>query len=225
MIASPGDENVPDKFFLLDGYPYTGGENFLEQNPGWNTFIQYLKSAGKLKDNVEEPTPVTPEDPDEIKDELINNYPDKISAFTGEDIQSFNTVTREIVFVNLTADDILKGRMGLSSTVSFYIGEKLLFEPLVVHPTSSRTYDDLVLSHSDDKFYLLDGYGGNSDEHLQIREANAQKRKAEWDAFIKYLTDAGKIVRDAGDDAGDTDREPADDNAADTVEIRSLFAR
>jgi hypothetical protein len=188
MIASPGDENVPDKFFLLDGYPYRGGEKFLEQNPCWNTFIQYLKDAGKLTGNVEESaTPVVPKEPDEI-----------ISAFTGEDIQSFNPLTREIVFVNLTVDDVYERRAGFSSTVSFYIGEKLLFEPIVVHPVDSRTYDDLVFSYYGDKFYLWDGYGGMSDEHLQIREANAQQRKAEWDLFIEYLSDAGKVTERSG---------------------------
>jgi len=96
-------------------------------------------------------------------------------------IKSFNVTTREIVFVNLYIDDIHELRTGFSSKISFYIGERLLFEPLVVHPYDSRTYNDLVFTYYDNKFYLPDGYGGQSEENLQIREANAQKRQAEWD--------------------------------------------
>jgi hypothetical protein len=184
LIASRGDEFNPDKFFLTDGYPYMGTESFLEKTPGWGKFIQYLSDAEKLEDVPDPVNPVVPKDPDEI-----------ISAFTGDDIQSFNITTREIVFVNLNTDDIYERRAGLSSKISFYLGERLLFEPPVVLPVDNRIYNDLVFTYFEDKFYLSNGYGGQSEKDLQIREANAQKRKAEWDAFIKYLSDSGKIVR------------------------------
>jgi hypothetical protein len=183
FMASCGDEFNPDKFFLLDGYP-AGNESFLEQTPGWERFIQYLSDAGKLEDVADPVTPVVPKVPDKI-----------ISVFTGDDIKSFNVTTREIVFVNLDVDDLHELRAGFSFKISFYVGERLLFEPLVVHPYDSRTYNDLVFTYYDNKFYLPDGYGGQSEENLQIREANAQKRQAEWDIFIEYLNNAGKIVR------------------------------
>jgi hypothetical protein len=56
----------------------------------------------------------------------------------------------------------------------------------------------LTLSWYDDKFYLSNGYPAptNGEEWKQIREENAQNWKAEWDIFIQYLRDAGKIVDD-----------------------------
>jgi hypothetical protein len=49
------------------------------------------------------------------------------------------------------------------------------------------------------KYYLLDGYPGldevaNRNEAEELRQENAQKRKAAWDAFIGYLNGEGKIV-------------------------------
>jgi hypothetical protein len=183
FVASCGDEFVLDKYFLFDGYPATGKDGFPERIPGWGRFIQYMSDAGKLEDTADPVIPAVPTNPDRI-----------IKAFAGDDIKSFNVTTGEIVFVNLTVDDIYERRAGFSSAVSFYLGEQLLFESPVVHPTDSRTYNDLVFTYYENKFYLSDGYGGQNEEDLKIREENALKRKAKWDAFIKYLTDAGKSV-------------------------------
>ncbi|MDR1162052.1 MAG: hypothetical protein LBK45_06905, partial [Tannerellaceae bacterium] len=50
------------------------------------------------------------------------------------------------------------------------------------------------------KYYIPDGYPAlenlesDREEAQRTREENAGRRKAGWDAFIRYLTDAGKIV-------------------------------
>ncbi len=151
------------------------------------------------KPNPGEPGVVVPAPPvDETpKEENI--------AFTGNDIKFFNVTTREIIFSNLTPEEIDK-RVGMSSTLTFYLNDELLCESISVAPLySSWTYHNLVLAFSLDlkHCYLLDGYPsievlGPTEENREkaklAREENAQKRKAGWEAFIKYLRDAGKIV-------------------------------
>jgi hypothetical protein len=54
-----------------------------------------------------------------------------------------------------------------------------------------------------ERLYLMDGYpdfdqvekfGVNKEEARRSREENATKREAEWDIFIYYLKEAGKLV-------------------------------
>jgi hypothetical protein len=183
FTASCGDEASDDKYFLFDGYPYAGKLD----HPGWIRFIQYLIETMKLVEAADPVTPVVPADPvDRI-----------VGAITCDDIKLFNVTTGEIVFTDLTVDDLLERRAGLSPTLSFYLGETLLFEVTVVSPVDNRTCNDLVLyyDYDDGKFYLPDGYpASNSEEALRIRAENAQKRKAEWDMFINNLADAGKTA-------------------------------
>jgi hypothetical protein len=130
-------------------------------------------------------------------------FEDEILAFTGNDIKSFNVVTREIVFNDpSTADDLNTRIFGLFVNLAFYLDGKPLLSVINVYsPISSYRYNDLVFVRQDSRFYLLDGYpsdenlGPNESNALQLRKENEQKRKAEWDIFIKYLSDAGKIVR------------------------------
>ena len=124
-------------------------------------------------------------------------------VFTGDDIISFNIATREIVFTESTTDKFkMKNGIGRLYELTFYFDDKPLFQPFVVMPTSSNTYNDLVLLMTipESKFYLEDGYPPvfdswpDAEELRKAREENAGKRKTEWDVFITYLTDAGKII-------------------------------
>jgi hypothetical protein len=125
-------------------------------------------------------------------------------AFGADDIKSLNVTTREIVFANSTiANDLDKRVFGLSIKLGFYLGESPLLTADVASPIASFFYDDLVFVKEDSKFYLLDGYPrgswdeipGKREQTDATREANAQKRKLEWDTFVQYLSDEGKIVR------------------------------
>lgn len=142
--------------------------------------------------------------------------------FTVDDIKSFNVTTREIVFTNLiveklTTEGIFAGIYlkpnieGVYVSVTIYHDDKPLFKEIpLASPVMSNTINDLVLIFIIHKteFYLADGYpdwkpddnvivkGGDGTiiDWRKIRAENAEKRKAEWDIFIKYLTDVGKIV-------------------------------
>ncbi|MDR3128731.1 MAG: hypothetical protein LBU03_00525 [Tannerellaceae bacterium] len=129
-------------------------------------------------------------------------------VFSGNDIKSFNVATGEIVFTgSSTANNLNKRIVGLFVKLAFYLGEKPLLVADVYSPIASFFYNDLVFVIEDSKFYLLDGYpsldkfanlgedGSKKNAIQRIREDNAQKREAEWNAFIRYLTDAGKIVK------------------------------
>ncbi|GHT18772.1 hypothetical protein AGMMS4957_01680 [Bacteroidia bacterium] len=122
-------------------------------------------------------------------------------AFTGDDIEYFNISTREIVFTNLTVEDI-RARVSNSTKLTFYFDGEPLFESTPIETgLSSYIYNDMVFTWFAGSFYLSDGYplalGGDS--HLsnnarQERDENTQKRAAEWDKFVKYLRGAGKTV-------------------------------
>jgi hypothetical protein len=125
-------------------------------------------------------------------------------VFGIDDIKSFNVMTREIVFVNSTmADDLDKRIFGLFVKLGFYMGESPLLIADVASPLASFYYDNLVFVKEDFKFYLLDGYPrglwdeipGKREQTDATREANAQKRKAKWDTFVKELSNAGKIAQ------------------------------
>ncbi|MDR2776363.1 MAG: hypothetical protein LBC19_16820 [Tannerella sp.] len=181
MASCGGDPFTADKYYLYDAYPSMK----VEHDPSWDRFIRYLSDAGKLTEAAEPSAPVVPEDPDMV-----------ITAVAADDVKSYNLSTTEIAFVGFTVDDLYERHVGFSSAVSFYLGEKLLYEANCVSPaTAGKPYHDLTLTWFDDKFYLSDGYPQTENEEWkQIREENAQKRKTEWDIFLKYLRDAGKIV-------------------------------
>jgi hypothetical protein len=126
-------------------------------------------------------------------------------AFTASDIKSFNVTTREIVFNNLTVEELSR-RVGSSSKLTFSLRGEPLFESLFIEPGySSYSYNDLIFVFWESKFYLSDGYPmiqdweslpwPNKEEFRRLREENAKKRKSEWDKFIRYLTEDGKIIR------------------------------
>jgi len=141
---------------------------------------------------------------DMAREVLILIPPEKL-AFTDKDIKYFNMETAEIVFNN---DSFVHDSLFILSSLyhrgglyNIYINDKLLFENIpFVTPFESFAFNDLVLFCEFETLYLKDGYPGIwigwdvPDELQKTRDENAQKRKPEWDIFIKYLTDAGKIM-------------------------------
>ena len=166
------------------------------------------------------PTPTTPQvEPAEP----INPTPDaydlsaKITpkdgttgdVFIGKAIKSFNPETGEIVL-----DNILANLSELAPIqLDIFNGEEFLMSATVIASDAPQTtVNDLVFLIDVEKrgefyypmefkYYFLDGYPaldeitGNKEEAEQIREANAQKRKANWEVFINCLTESGKIVK------------------------------
>ncbi len=121
--------------------------------------------------------------------------------FSGDDLVSFNVKTREIVFTDAMINKLSTQFLGLFSTLTLYFNDKPLLDSISIVPViSSRLHNDLVFVVQDFKFYLEDGYPKiqdswpNEDELQTIRKENAQKRKTEWETFMKYLNDSGKII-------------------------------
>jgi len=121
-------------------------------------------------------------------------------VFTGDDIESFNIHSREIVFTKVKADDI-RYRIGLFSELFFYLNSELLFDPpLRIHSEVSSIADVLGLSIWGSKIYFhshTQNYDFLPTPDREAREKEqaelVQKRQKEMGAFIKYLSDAGKL--------------------------------
>jgi len=151
------------------------------------------------------------------KSATVSSYYELDLLFTGDDIKLFKTGETfdvpnggiyhgEMVFTNLKADDLSK-RFGHYTTMYFFIGETLLFDPpiKVFNPLSSMSANDLQMR--------LDVFGGNNisleelyqlwdwlpeDEReplLKAQAENSEMRKRQLDVFFKYLNDTGKLVK------------------------------
>ncbi|MDR1523957.1 MAG: hypothetical protein LBS79_01695 [Tannerella sp.] len=134
---------------------------------------------------------------------------DNTVVFNGSDIKSFNLTTGELIFSNLTFEQ-LRSRTE-NGTLTFYLDDKELFKSASVgYDTlfilSGEVINDLVFilrGDLNERLYLMDGFPGldwvenfgvSEADAAKQREANTQKRKAEWDLFIEYLEDAGKVI-------------------------------
>ena len=114
---------------------------------------------------------------------------------TGDDIVSFNITTKEIVFTDLASERLADRDLGLFSILTICFNENHLYESVRIMPPissiswvgfvvlelRSRGFDELLNKH-DYQFFLID------------KRDSTSKTKKEWDIFIKYLSDAGKIV-------------------------------
>jgi hypothetical protein len=145
----------------------------------------------------------------------VDDTPHLELVITVDEIKSFNVTTREIVFTDLIFKKFTTSiDECVYDSLTIYYGDKLLFEKIPkTCPVMSNAINDLVLiwfynESLEIKFHLADGYpewdmdgeqimygDGKPIDWKKIRRENAERRKAEWDIFIKYLTDAGKIVK------------------------------
>jgi len=131
--------------------------------------------------------------------------------FTGDDIVSFNITTREITLNDSTHNQLQTRRIYYVPRFIFYFNGKPLFDTIpMMSIYSSNYYNNLIIvrgmiskDSADSKFSLEDGYPVRIPNSLPLpqaeawrktREENIEKRKAQWDIFIQYLSEAGKIV-------------------------------
>ena len=132
----------------------------------------------------------------------ITLFPPERLFFKGNDIKYFNLITEEIVFYKDSFLDSLFYSYYNCRVYNVYLNNKLLFENVVYAlPVDSWVFNDLVLYYdfSICKLYLNDGYPQfvnptQYEKWQKIRDENTQKRKENWDIFIQYLRDEGKIV-------------------------------
>ena len=141
---------------------------------------------------------------------VLTSFPPEL-VFTGEDIISFNIKTREIVLTNSAYKKFVPNdNLWQLSRVSFYLNNKLLFNNVrIVDDSYYNAINNLVFYfycpdikcriYLNDSYPLILDYWPEEIREIYIKERddNAEKRKAEWDIFIQYLSDTGKIVGNA----------------------------
>jgi hypothetical protein len=192
-----------------------------KRKPAWERFIRYLNENNLLTDRDSD----VPEDNDlpdipvpSVEYDLSatithegNSGEWKSLVFIGKSILSFNPKTREIVFDSHNILSNLNELAPIRLDI-FRDGNPLLSATIIVSD-NPQTVNDLVFmidntkkqdasyQLNEFKYHILDGYpalenleSGREDAR-RIREENAQQREAEWNTFIRYLTDAGKIVK------------------------------
>ena len=128
-------------------------------------------------------------------------FPSLELVFTVDDIKSYNITCGEIVFTNIIKNKLTMPydeAKGIYKYFSLYHNDKQLFEGRVTRPWDNMWGDCIAL-------YI--GTGVSRCDFSFNRNTIAYE--AEWEAFIKYLTDAGKIVESCNCDPVDT---PNDDD-------------
>lgn len=127
-------------------------------------------------------------------------------AFTDQDIEWFNSVTREIRFRDIEPAKNLEPYR----QIDFELNGVVLFSAATaITPASSRIVCDLVLyiEHENGyRYYLHDGYPLWAGETEQA-QANAAARAVEWSKFLEHLKRNGKLR-----EYDDSDLETKDDN-------------
>ena len=90
----------------------------------------------------------------------------------------------------------------LGGSIIFLHKNKILFHLPVFSPTFKRVHNDYVIFIDEPKYFFLDAYPEIYEEWPDFikarvrkeREENAKKQKKNWDTFIRYMNNAGKIV-------------------------------
>ncbi|MDR3140444.1 MAG: hypothetical protein LBU37_01750 [Tannerellaceae bacterium] len=188
-----------------------------KRKPAWERFIRYLDENNLLTNSDSD----IPENNETLPDVLIPPVVYDLSAtitiedgitgtvFIGKSILSFNSGTREIVFSDY---NILSNLYELAPIrLDIFREDSLLLSATVIASDNPQTVNDLVFQidtkkqdgfyrPAEFKYYIQDGYpalenlGPDGEEAQRLREENAQKREAAWNAFVQYLNDTGKIV-------------------------------
>ena len=175
-----------------------------EEKTSGTLYVMGTYSATSMGEIIDEEKP-DPGDP--YKNVVTPPYeetPFSKLVFTGEDIKSFNVTTGEMFFDKAKFEEI-KNSLGLYAILDFYIDDKPLFVPAIeIHsPISGISRDDLqMFLGADGVVYLTEFYQSfdwmSEADRAEMKKQQAEtsaKRKKEMEVFIKYLSDAGKIIR------------------------------
>ena len=116
-------------------------------------------------------------------------------AFTSEDIEWFNTTTREIRF----KDGIEPAKtLEIYNKIVFELDGETLFTAETIFPISSKLIYDLVLyveNKGQYKYFLHDAYPAWASETDEAK-ANAQKRAEGWNKFLQHLNNENRLKTD-----------------------------
>ena len=146
--------------------------------------------------------------PEDIPTYTMNNL-----VFTDDDIVSYRVSTEQIVFKANKVDEIISC-INHYTKLQFFIDGKPVFTPPIATmylggpycgsplPWTSLNDLGLIVLYNDICFltegymYLDDRYSDDEKESmLKQQEETANKRKAEMDVFIAYLSKIGKIIK------------------------------
>ena len=132
-------------------------------------------------------------------------------VFTGDDIVSFDVlggqIWGQIHFTEEKLNEIIS-RVELYSELHFLIDDKPVFDPpLRIYRGFSLSFDDadfdMQFRYDGGNVFLTDVYMtldsislGEMEAQMEKLAANKQKRQQEFDVFIAYLKDAGKVVNE-----------------------------
>jgi hypothetical protein len=119
--------------------------------------------------------------------------------FTEGDIEWFNVTTREIKFREL--DEPLYKRMQPFHEIEFHLGDDALFVvSSFVGDWDSRIFTNLVLHYdvitdpNQGHYYLQDCYPLQFADTDEVK-ANREKNAEQWELFIHYLDNKGKLKK------------------------------
>ena len=122
--------------------------------------------------------------------------------FTEGDIEWFNITTREIKFREM--DEPLYKRMQPFHEIEFHLGDNALFVvSSFVGLWDSRVFNNLVLCYGniekdvpelDGNYYLYDCYPLQFVDTDEVK-ANREKNAEQWELFIHYLDNKGKLKK------------------------------
>ena len=125
-------------------------------------------------------------------------FPEYDSLALLDNVVSFNTDTKEIQFSGIPNNSIKQGRR-----IILIHKNKILFQLPVFSPANSAIHNNYVILIDNSKCFFLDAYPEIyekwpdyiTERMIKERKENAEKQKKSWDFFIKYLTDADKILK------------------------------
>ena len=117
--------------------------------------------------------------------------------FNEDDIEWFNVTTREIKFREM--EEPLYKCFKPFHEIYFYLGYDVLFEvSSFVSDWDSRVFTDLVLHYdvitdpNQGHYYLHDCYPLQFIDTEEVK-ANREKNAKQWEMFIRYLDEKGKL--------------------------------
>jgi hypothetical protein len=168
------------------------------------------------------------------RSESVSSYDELDLLFSGDDIKMFkvannDTLYGEIVFAGLNVEDLSRS-IGNYTTVYFFIGETLVFNPplKIYSPISSMSSNDLQMNIGDGKIYLWEFYQlwdwmtdtAEREARLKAQAENSKMRKKQLEVFYKYLSDAGKIEYTGSTELPPDIGEPTPPVVIDTLNIK-----
>jgi hypothetical protein len=134
------------------------------------------------------------------------DYPPLELVFTGDDIKSFNVTTNKITFSDEIAEKLINSWY---HGLTLHLNEKPLFEDELttwyLHDSNlwwgyvvlqvQFDFDETLNKRINPQFHLFNSERKENQYGEYAITYDPVKRQKDWDSFIKYLSNAGKIIK------------------------------